>query len=76
MSLRDIGYENRRRTELAQDHVGLWALVFGMKNYQVRLLKDANTEWRKSHLRVDVENFVSGVKLLLCHPVPRRCKRC
>jgi hypothetical protein len=29
---RVVGYENRRWTELAQDHVGLWALVQGGSN--------------------------------------------
>jgi hypothetical protein len=62
MGHRDVGYENRRWTELSQDHVGFWVLVFGMKNYQVQLLREANTGWRKSHLRFSVENVVSGVK--------------
>jgi hypothetical protein len=62
MGRRDIGFENRWWTELSQDDVGPWALVFEMKNYQVQLLRDASTGWRKSHPRVDVENIVSGVK--------------
>jgi hypothetical protein len=62
MDRRDIGYENRRWTELSQVDVGSWALVFGMKKYQVQLLTDASTGWRKRHLRVDVEDVVCDFK--------------
>ena len=68
-----------RKSEVERNGSGSYRILgFNVwdENYQVQLLRDANTGWPKSHPRVDVENVVSGVKWLLCHPVRRRCGWC